>query len=212
MTFTDFHVEQCGGASCTCDWVELFNGTTETSPSLGRFCGTETPIFVPTAGNGLPLLVVFRSNSDLHYQGFHATFESTSGGGPGIRGEWKEAFQEEFCLLDCQVTRWVLFTWLSSWSIIWIYYDPGYGSHTCRSAADKPIHSFFIRVVYLLTTTRKLTFAWMSKCRTGSFSYYKSLHLFVSNSFSLWHWQRFSWATNITWKFHIPQLPLWLRR
>ena len=70
LSFTSFNLEST--SSCNYDYVEIRNGSSGSSPILGKYCGSSTPI-VPRAYSG-SIFVTFRSDGSNSYKGFNATF------------------------------------------------------------------------------------------------------------------------------------------
>lgn len=75
ITFNDIDTESSGG-SCY-DYVELFDGSTTSSRSLGKFCGSRIPRGV-LKSRGNRLLVRFYSDDRSPEKGFQLTWKSES--------------------------------------------------------------------------------------------------------------------------------------
>uniref|UniRef100_A0A8C8BEW9 Cubilin n=1 Tax=Otus sunia TaxID=257818 RepID=A0A8C8BEW9_9STRI len=76
LNFTDFTLQ--GNKRCTEDYVEIRNGGYETSPPLGKYCGTDLPPVIISHGNKLWIKFV----SDVYgtANGFSAEWDGTSTG------------------------------------------------------------------------------------------------------------------------------------
>ena len=79
----DFHTfafdTGCNCLSQDCGSVTLYDGNSDTSPLLGKFCGTTKPPSVVSGGQRM--LVVFRSNFRRE-RGFDATYMETLSSSP----------------------------------------------------------------------------------------------------------------------------------
>lgn len=67
----DFEVEDSPG--CVYDSVQIYDGTTESSPTLDKWCGNRRPSFVSTSSN---LLIRFETDDSYDYRGFKMRFIS----------------------------------------------------------------------------------------------------------------------------------------
>ncbi|XP_029380756.1 neuropilin-1a-like [Echeneis naucrates] len=65
-----FHLED---KDCKHDYVEVYNGGTELSPLVGRFCGIVAPSPIKSSGN--QLLIKFVSNDEIQDSGFSAQYK-----------------------------------------------------------------------------------------------------------------------------------------
>uniref|UniRef100_A0A8C0FEB1 Cubilin n=1 Tax=Bubo bubo TaxID=30461 RepID=A0A8C0FEB1_BUBBB len=76
LSFTNFTLQ--GNKRCTEDYVEIRNGGYETSPPLGKYCGTDLPPVIISHGNKLWIKFV----SDVYGtgNGFSAEWDGTSAG------------------------------------------------------------------------------------------------------------------------------------
>ncbi|XP_071787824.1 cubilin-like isoform X2 [Asterias amurensis] len=73
LTFDDFELE--GNAdSCIFDYIEVFNGLADDSPSLGRFCGNVAPQGIASTSN--TMRVVFTTDGSVAFGGFSARYDS----------------------------------------------------------------------------------------------------------------------------------------
>jgi hypothetical protein len=74
MTFyiSNLNLEQCSG--CTCDYVEVFDGSSKSSKSLGKFCTGQVRLLT----TGRYLTVVFHTDHGIAKNGFSATYNSIS--------------------------------------------------------------------------------------------------------------------------------------
>lgn len=64
--------------ACMFDYVEVFDGPSEESPLMGRFCGESQKRVLRSTGNNV--LVHFKSDDLLNNRGFLLEYESNSGG------------------------------------------------------------------------------------------------------------------------------------
>jgi len=69
--FTSFDIE--AQATCTKDYLKIYDGTTKLSPLLGTFCGTGSPGIVKATSTSGALLFVFHSNTVITQPGWSAT-------------------------------------------------------------------------------------------------------------------------------------------
>lgn len=54
LEFTEFDIEAGSGSTCNYDYIEIFDGPDESSPSFGRFCNTTgNPGLISSTGNSL---------------------------------------------------------------------------------------------------------------------------------------------------------------
>ena len=73
LSFQTFILETCLISSfCSCDHVEIRDGSDGNSPSLGRFCGVNKP--PPIQSTGRFLWVEFDSDLTRNKEGFNATY------------------------------------------------------------------------------------------------------------------------------------------
>ncbi|XP_076875977.1 bone morphogenetic protein 1b isoform X2 [Brachyhypopomus gauderio] len=70
LSFQSFEIERHD--SCTYDYVEVRDGSTQTSPLLGRFCGNQKPDDIKSSSNHLWLMFV--SDGSVNKAGFAASF------------------------------------------------------------------------------------------------------------------------------------------
>ncbi|KAH3831668.1 hypothetical protein DPMN_104938 [Dreissena polymorpha] len=68
VDFTDFELEKC--KFCECDYLELFNGPTPSSPLVGKFCGT--PNRFRSQSNSVR--IVFTTDNTNIARGFRLTY------------------------------------------------------------------------------------------------------------------------------------------
>ena len=66
-------LEKCG-QPCGCDYLEIFDGSTTSSKSLGKFCSGR----VRMLSSGRNMLVVFHSDKSGSSSGFSATYKNVS--------------------------------------------------------------------------------------------------------------------------------------
>ncbi|CAL1529132.1 unnamed protein product [Lymnaea stagnalis] len=77
LTFTDFRLEQhYSNGFCPWDYVEIYNGNEEDSPSLGHFCHDVIPGPIQSSGNVMK--VIFRTDRSESFNGFRAVYSSDS--------------------------------------------------------------------------------------------------------------------------------------
>ncbi|MGH0159306.1 UNVERIFIED_CONTAM: hypothetical protein FKN15_040677, partial [Acipenser sinensis] len=77
LNFTDFILEQTY-PSCSFDHIEIRDGGYETSPLIGKYCGTYTPPLVISHSNRL--WIKFSSDVTVTYKGFMAHWDGTLSG------------------------------------------------------------------------------------------------------------------------------------
>ena len=65
------------GPQCLNDYVEVFDGNSTYSTSLGRFCGHTHPAMLESPSNNL--LVVFKSDNKEVRMGFKAIYDMRKG-------------------------------------------------------------------------------------------------------------------------------------
>ncbi|KAH8239867.1 hypothetical protein KR032_008825 [Drosophila birchii] len=63
---------------CATDWLEIRNGDSETSPLIGRYCGTRIPPRLPSYGNVMHLK--FHSDDSIERPGFLLTWQQIGAG------------------------------------------------------------------------------------------------------------------------------------
>ena len=78
FTFTDFVLSECSASTCSdsCSYVELYDGGSTSSPSLGRFCQGSS-WNKPQLSSGNQMFVMFHSGQTVD-RGFEAKYESTT--------------------------------------------------------------------------------------------------------------------------------------
>uniref|UniRef100_A0A915JRB8 Tolloid-like protein 2 n=1 Tax=Romanomermis culicivorax TaxID=13658 RepID=A0A915JRB8_ROMCU len=76
LDFVDFEVEQ--HQDCAYDQVEVYDGSTQNSGTLGRFCGPREPHKILSSKN--ELLMLFKSDSSVQRKGFKVRYTSVCGG------------------------------------------------------------------------------------------------------------------------------------
>ena len=74
LTFSFFDLE---GGSCNFDFVEVYDGDSESAPLIGKWCGTTSPGVVESSKS--TMLVRFRTDSSVTKNGFEAAWESPCG-------------------------------------------------------------------------------------------------------------------------------------
>ncbi|XP_014475365.1 PREDICTED: cubilin [Dinoponera quadriceps] len=76
LTVNHFQLES--HSSCTFDYLEIRNGGYESSPLIGKFCGTDIPNVIPSQSN--QLYIKFHSDFSRRYEGFEIEWDSTTQG------------------------------------------------------------------------------------------------------------------------------------
>nr|XP_042896535.1 cubilin [Parasteatoda tepidariorum] len=76
LKFTDFHTESHN--ECNFDAVEVFAGTNDAAPLIGRYCGTTIPEEIFSDSH--QLFIRFRTDTSLRYKGFRAEYKTICGG------------------------------------------------------------------------------------------------------------------------------------
>ena len=75
LTFHSFDMETCFiSSSCTCDHVEIRDGSDGSSIELKEFCGGRTPGLTPVISSGRFMWIEFKSDSGTEKTGFNATY------------------------------------------------------------------------------------------------------------------------------------------
>ncbi|MBL4592988.1 MAG: hypothetical protein JKX68_04130 [Flavobacteriales bacterium] len=75
-----FDVEVCGGAACTCDWIQVYDGVNTGAPLIGRYCNGNVPgIIISSTGS---LTVVFDSDGGAVGSGWVAEVSCSPTPGP----------------------------------------------------------------------------------------------------------------------------------
>ncbi|KAK3105916.1 hypothetical protein FSP39_008473 [Pinctada imbricata] len=82
LKFLSFDLE--AHSTCRYDYVEIFDGGSLTSPSMGKFCGQTLPPLLRTTGN--TMLVNFVSDYNVAAKGFSAAYRTTFGVNQGCGG------------------------------------------------------------------------------------------------------------------------------
>ena len=78
FTFTDFVLSECSASTCSdsCSYVELYDGGSTSSPSLGRLCQGSS-WNKPQLSSGNQMFVMFHPGQTVD-RGFEAKYESTT--------------------------------------------------------------------------------------------------------------------------------------
>ncbi|KAH8296515.1 hypothetical protein KR054_007352 [Drosophila jambulina] len=63
---------------CRTDWLEIRNGDSESSPLIGRYCGSRIPPRIPSYGNAMHLK--FHSDDSIERPGFLLTYQQIGAG------------------------------------------------------------------------------------------------------------------------------------
>lgn len=74
--FLYFNLER-GDTRCLNDYIEVFDGNSADSTSLGRFCGHYYPEMLESSSNNM--LIVFKSDSKVVRTGFKAEYYTRKG-------------------------------------------------------------------------------------------------------------------------------------
>ena len=72
LTFHTFMLETC--RSCSCEHVEIRDGSDGSSTELAEFCGGRTPGLSPILSSGRFMWIEFSSDFDTEDKGFNATY------------------------------------------------------------------------------------------------------------------------------------------
>ena len=77
LQFDRFHLENASKRTGECyDYVELFDGESDSSPSLGRFCGSEDEELKELWSSGSVFFLRFRSDKSYGGRGFRVSYRS----------------------------------------------------------------------------------------------------------------------------------------
>lgn len=71
IQFQTFALE--ASSSCSFDYLDIYEGATETAPKMGRWCGNDMPPPYESLGN--ELLLVFSSDWSSSYEGFTVQYD-----------------------------------------------------------------------------------------------------------------------------------------
>lgn len=71
LQFKSFELEP--SSTCLFDYVEIYEGTNENDPKVGKWCGNQAPPAYESSSN--ELLVIFRSDFSSAHKGFQANYE-----------------------------------------------------------------------------------------------------------------------------------------
>ena len=58
---------------CSYDYVSIHNGSSLSSPMIGKYCGSQSPFSVVSTASSL--VMMFKSDSSINMQGFNASYE-----------------------------------------------------------------------------------------------------------------------------------------
>ena len=72
-----FYLKGIKNGRCPYDYVEVFNGNSSSSVSMGEFCGRDSPASLFTSTN--EALILFHSNHKKNALGFELSFEAVDG-------------------------------------------------------------------------------------------------------------------------------------
>ncbi|CAJ0944017.1 unnamed protein product [Ranitomeya imitator] len=73
LVFQSFELEE--EQDCGYDYIEIYDGPTETSPRMGRYCGSGPPEEIYSSGDSLTIR--FHSDDSINKKGFHIRYTST---------------------------------------------------------------------------------------------------------------------------------------
>ncbi|XP_069800553.1 bone morphogenetic protein 1 [Dendropsophus ebraccatus] len=73
LVFQSFELEE--EQDCGYDYIEIYDGPTENSPRMGRYCGSGPPEEVYSSGDSLTIR--FHSDDSINKKGFHIRYTST---------------------------------------------------------------------------------------------------------------------------------------
>jgi len=83
LNFISFDVEPGDNGTCNYDYLEIFNGTNTSAPSLGRFCNlTGSPGTINSTGGSITILL--HSDEGLNLAGFEADWSCSLANTPPI--------------------------------------------------------------------------------------------------------------------------------
>ncbi|XP_069007315.1 cubilin [Embiotoca jacksoni] len=88
LNFTDIDLET--HSSCTFDYVEVRDGSRETDPLIGRYCGSSLPAAILSSSNSL--WIRFRSDSSVSRAGFRAVYTVACGGTLSGTGQFQSPY------------------------------------------------------------------------------------------------------------------------
>ena len=73
LVFTNFLVESGGSQNIVCpyDSLELYDGSDQSSPLIGTYCGSSSPGILQSTGRFM--FAVFKSDSEITFTGYRAT-------------------------------------------------------------------------------------------------------------------------------------------
>ncbi|KAK2105295.1 hypothetical protein P7K49_014809, partial [Saguinus oedipus] len=77
--FSDFDVVP--SASCSHDYLAIYDGASTSDPLLGKFCGSKSPANVKSSNNRV--LLVFNTDSSQTARGWKMSFRQTLGKNSG---------------------------------------------------------------------------------------------------------------------------------
>ncbi|TWW71482.1 Cubilin Precursor [Takifugu flavidus] len=72
LSFSDFHLES--SASCSYDYLAVYDGSSDSAPQLGRLCGSQQPSTINSTGN--QLYIKLRTDSSVAAGGFLASYST----------------------------------------------------------------------------------------------------------------------------------------
>ena len=75
LTLPDYNIQRCGGAACSCDYMEIQNSFSDVALP-GKLCGTPRSIPIKFYSLHESLRVLFVSDdANMDYDGFGATYK-----------------------------------------------------------------------------------------------------------------------------------------
>ena len=76
MNFTRFDIDDCG-TDCTCDRLNIYDGSSDKSTLIKSFCGHETLTSITPSGN--MVFIYFESDSSIAKEGFEVHYSTVEG-------------------------------------------------------------------------------------------------------------------------------------
>jgi Zn-dependent metalloprotease len=140
LTFNSFDIES-GTANnlCDYDYIEIFDGLSTSSPSLGRYCNTNTPPTTITSSRGA-ITIEFSSDPGLVRSGFEIDWSCTYPTAPPVA---------DFDIsTDTSCTGEVSFRDLSSQAPSSWFWDFGDGNSSLQA---EPIHYYTVNGTYTVS-------------------------------------------------------------
>lgn len=82
VIFKLFGIEECGGTSCTCDWLKIYDGTSTSDPLIDLYCNANSPTIITSSTGSLTF--EFHSDSGTEEFGWEASVSCSSSSTPPI--------------------------------------------------------------------------------------------------------------------------------